>query len=202
MGKACCHRMHKFIHEKKRREFLLLSKRSCCQASTVDFSCWSKELDTKCVLLDMQCSLHLWREERRSSVPRICSNAICLHWESCHVESSRRPVEIYWRSQAPKRRKIDAEPSSSHRIDKKDSESYIGNGTSECSIMTDLSGKDILKLQDELQLLQSENRRLKNSSVRLTKQVFRKTMLRLNSTLVFLHLQYWWMSLHVFLPMW
>ena len=56
--------------------------------------------------------------------------------------------------------------------------------------MTDLSGKDILKLQDELQLLQSENRRLKNSSVRLTKQVFRKTMLRLNSTLVFLHLQY------------
>ena len=56
--------------------------------------------------------------------------------------------------------------------------------------MTDLSGKDILKLQDELQLLQSENCRLKNSSERLTKAVFRRTMLRLKSTLVFLHLQY------------
>ena len=42
--------------------------------------------------------------------------------------------------------------------------------------MTDLSGKDILKLQDELQLLQSENRRLKNSSEHLTKASFQENV--------------------------
>ena len=40
MGKACCHWMQELLHKRKQREFLLLSKRSCCQASTVDFSCW------------------------------------------------------------------------------------------------------------------------------------------------------------------
>ena len=60
----------------------------------MDFSCWSKELDAKRVFLDMQRSLRLWREERRSSVPRICSHVICSHWESCQAESSRRHVEI------------------------------------------------------------------------------------------------------------
>ena len=30
----------------------------------------------------------------KSDDPRICSHAICSHWESCQVESSRRPVQI------------------------------------------------------------------------------------------------------------
>ena len=65
----------------------------------------------------------------------------------------------YRRSQVAKRRKICAEPGSSRSTsaDEEDSESDTGNGACERSIMTDLSGEDILKLQDEVQLLRSEN---------------------------------------------
>ena len=80
----------------------------------------------------------------------------------------------YRRSQAAKRRKICAEPGSSRSADEEDSESNIGNGACERSIMTDLSGKDILKLQDELQLLRSESCRLKNSSECLTEASFQE----------------------------
>ena len=61
-----------------------------------------------------------------------------------------------------------------HSSDEEDSESDIGNGTCVRLIMTDLSGEDILKLQDELQLLRSENCRLKNTSECLTEASFQE----------------------------
>ena len=85
----------------------------------------------------------------KSDDPRICSQAICSHWESCQVESSRRPVQISKKS-GPRCRKICAESGSSRSADEEDNKSDIGNGACERSIMTDLSGEDILKLQDEL----------------------------------------------------
>ena len=56
----------------------------------------------------------------------------------------------YRKSQAARCRKICAEPGSSRSADEEDNKSDIGNGACERSIMTDLSGEDILKLQDEL----------------------------------------------------
>ena len=80
----------------------------------------------------------------------------------------------YRRSQAANRRKICSEPGSSRSADEEDSERYIDNCACEHSIMTDLSGEDILKLQDELQLLRSENCHLKNSSECLTEGSFQE----------------------------
>ena len=80
----------------------------------------------------------------------------------------------YRRSQATKRRKIGAEAHSCHSADEEDSESDIGNGVCECSIMTDLSGEDILKLQDELQVLRSKNCRLTKNSECLTEATFQE----------------------------
>ena len=76
----------------------------------------------------------------------------------------------YQRSQAAKRRKIDAEPGSSCSTDEEESDSEIG--AQKCSTMTDLSGDDVLKLQDECQLLGAENHRLKDSADCLTEASF------------------------------
>ena len=76
----------------------------------------------------------------------------------------------YQRSQAAKRRKIDAEPGSCCSTDEEESDSEIG--AQECSTMTDLSGDDVLKLQDECQLLRAENHRLKDSADCLTEASF------------------------------
>ena len=79
----------------------------------------------------------------------------------------------YQRSQATKRRKIGAEAHSCCRADEEDSESDIGNGACDCSIMKDMSSEDILKLQDELQVLRSKNCRLTNSEC-LTEATFQE----------------------------
>ena len=53
--------------------------------------------------------------------------------------------------------------------------------------MTDLSCKYILKLQDELQLLRSENCCLKHSTECLTEVNFQENNAKVSSTLVFPH---------------
>ena len=123
---------------KKQSEFLPLFEKSC-KASTVDFSCWVKELSP-------------------GYAPMLFA-----HTGSPAKQKTVGDLLRYWRSQATKRGKIGAEPCSCRSADEEDSESNIGNGVCECSIMTDLSGKDILKLQDELQVFRSKNCRLTNS---------------------------------------
>ena len=139
----------------------------------MDFSCWSKNWTPNAY--SWICSVHFVSGEKSDDplspgyVPTLFA-----HTGSPVKRKAVGDMSRYRRSQVAKRRKICAEPGSSRSADEEDNESDTGSGACEHSIMTDLSGEDILKLQDEVQLLRSENCRLKNSTACLTEAGFQE----------------------------
>ena len=128
-------RMHESLHEWKQRESLPLPERSF-QASTVDFSCWSKN----------------WAPNAYSW---ICSAHFASGEKSNDPLSPGYVPTLFAHTGSPVKRKAVGDLSRYRR-----------------SQAADLLGEDILKLEDELQLLSSENCRLKNPSECLTEASF------------------------------